>query len=53
MQYDKSKIVRDAHKKYRQGCYRSFAEALRHAWLEAKLQNWFSVTRKKEEEHHV
>ena len=48
--YAKRELMRDAHRKYRQGCYRSFAEALRHAWLEAKLQNWFAAIRVKEKQ---
>lgn len=45
--YAKRELMRDAHRKYRQGCYRSFAEALRHAWLEAKLQNEFAAIKAK------
>lgn len=48
MQHDKSEIMRDAHGKYRQGCDRSLAEALRHALLEVKIQSWFMNTREKE-----
>ena len=45
MKYDKSEVMRDAHRKYRsQNCYKSFAEALQHAWLEAKLEWWYEVT---------
>lgn len=39
----------NAHRKYRQGCYRNLAEALRHAWLEAKIQDWFTMTKEKGE----
>lgn len=51
MKYDKSEIMRDAHRKYRsQNCYKSFAEALQHAWLEEKLEWWYEVTHATDEE---
>lgn len=46
MKFDKKAIMLDAHRKYQQGCYRNLAEALRHAWLEAKLQNYFVTDRR-------
>lgn len=44
--YNKKEIMCNAHKKYKQGCYRNLAEALRHAWFEAKLQDYFVTDRR-------
>lgn len=45
MGYNKREIMKEAHQKHKNvPCYKSFSEALKQTWFEAKVDEWYRET---------